>query len=122
MMVLSFVLPSISGPGQLDFREHGADHGVDPLRPPRPGISNRLTCSVRSCFAISLQFSQSIVHNFFSGDVKFKNLFIMMGDTAPCTDDAALSILDLSLWPVLGLSTDIAIASNLPLSGVIKQL
>ena len=110
-----WILPSIPGPGQLDFLEHGADHGVDPLRLPFPGIFNWFPSSILNCFAIALQFSQSIVHTLFLGELKLKNLLIMIGDTAPGSDVPVLLLSMLDLAPrLVGLSIDIAIASDFP--------
>ena len=110
------LLPNIPGPGQLDFLEHGADQGVDPLRPPLPGIFNWFPSSILNCFAIALQFSQSMVHTLFLGELKLKNLLIMIGETAPGSDVPVLVLSILDLAPrLVGLSIDIAIASDFPL-------
>ena len=103
--------------GQLDFLEQGAetDQGVDPLLPALLGNSKWLSCSTLNCLAIDLQLSQSIVHTLFFGELK--NLFMMIGETAPGNDIPvlSLSILDLPLLLVLGRSTDTIMASDLPL-------
>ena len=110
-----FLLPNIPGPGQLDFLEHGADQGVDPLRPPLPGIFNWFPSSILNCFAIALQFSQSMVHTLFLGELKLKNLLIIIGETAPGSDVPVLVLSILDLAPrLVGLSIDIAIASDFP--------
>ena len=110
------LLPNIPGPGQLDFLEHGADQGVDPLRPPLPGIFNWFPSSILNCFAIALQFSQSMVHTLFLGELKLKNLLIIIGETAPGSDVPVLVLSILDLAPrLVGLSIDIAIASDFPL-------
>ena len=71
---------------------------------------------------MSLQFSQSIVQTLILGDWG-KNLFMIIGETAPGKDRPVLplSTLDLPLLLVLGLLIDISMESFRPLLGYIKQ-